>query len=96
MNLHPDDFATVVVTTIRKSLDGPLVAGRFATIEARILQLEARPVPVYRGTYEESKGYPANCLVTYASTLWRSMMPTSSAPGSDPSWQLAVKKGDAR
>ncbi len=95
MNLHPDDFAEMVVTTIRKSLDGPLVKDRFESLEARIVALEAVPVPMYRGTHESGKGYPANSLITRSGSLWISMMSTTSVPGTDPSWKLVVKRGQA-
>ena len=95
MNLHPQDFAEMVVTTIRKSLDGPLVKDRFAALEARIAALEAVPVPMYRGTHQEGKGYPANSLTTRSGSLWISMMSTTSVPGTDPSWKLVVKRGQA-
>ncbi len=96
MNLHPDDFAEMVVTTIARTVRGPLIQDRFESIESRLTALEARPLPMYRGAHQDGKGYPANSLVTHAGSLWLSMMSTTSAPGTDPSWQLAVKKGDAR
>jgi len=96
MNLHPDDFAEMVVTTIKKSLQGPLVQDRFESVESRLAELESRPVPTYRGTHQEGKAYPANSLITRSGSLWISMMSTTSVPGTDPSWQRAVKKGEAR
>jgi len=96
MNLNPDDFAEMVVTTIKKSLEGPLVKGRFESLEQRIAALEIRPVPTFRGEHREGKGYRANTLTTHAGSLWVSMMSTTSVPGTDPSWQRAVKKSDVR
>jgi len=96
MNLHPDDFAEMVVMTIARALRGPLVQDRFESIEQRIAALEIRPVPTFRGPHEESKAYPSNSLVTHLNTLWVSALPTTSTPGTDPSWQRAVKKSEAR
>jgi hypothetical protein len=92
MNLNPDDFAEMVVTTIKKSLEGPLVKGRFESLEQRIAALEIRPVPTFRGPHEESKAYPSNSLVTHLNTLWVSAMSTTSVPGTDPSWRLASRE----
>ncbi|MBA3885699.1 MAG: carbohydrate-binding family V/XII protein [Acidobacteria bacterium] len=95
MHVDADDFAELVVTTIRKSLDGPLVKDRFESLEARIVALEAVPVPLYRGTHQEGKGYPPNSLITRSGSLWISIMSTTSVPGTDPTWKLIVKRGDA-
>ncbi|MDQ3347575.1 MAG: hypothetical protein M3545_06370, partial [Acidobacteriota bacterium] len=61
---------------------------RLTALEARILVLEAVPVPLYRGTHQEGKAYPSNTLITRAGGLWISIMSTTSVPGTDPSWKL--------
>jgi hypothetical protein len=85
----------MVVTTIKRALQGPLVRDRFESLEARIVALEAVPVPMYRGTHQEGKAYPANSLITRSGSLWISIMSTTSVPGTDPSWKLVVKQGKA-
>ena len=34
--MTPDDFADLIVTTIKKALEGPLVAGRFDALENKM------------------------------------------------------------
>ena len=38
MKLTPDVFADMVVGTIKRALDGPLVAGRIARLEAELAE----------------------------------------------------------
>jgi len=102
LNLHPDDFAAVVVTTIRKSLDGPLVKDRFESLEARIVALEAeiaalkqRPDVHDAGVFKEGTGYPKNALVT-SRGYWICLTPTTTVPGSSRDWRLVVKEHKAK
>ena len=44
MKLTPDGLAAMVVDTVLKAVDGPKVGGRLAQLEARIAQLETKPL----------------------------------------------------
>lgn len=45
--MTPDDFADLIVTTIKKALEGPLVAGRFDALENKM----AAPSLKFQGIY---------------------------------------------
>ncbi len=93
--IDPEQFADLIVMSMKDLVSGPQIRGRFESLESRIEALEARPVPTYRGTHQQGKGYPANSLITRSGSLWISMMSTTSTPGTDPSWKLVVKQGKA-
>ena len=87
----------MVVGTIKRALDGPLVAGRLATLEARIAQLETKPFVKFCGTFEGGKSYQPGDAVVHSSALWICKAATSGTPSKDfIGWQLALKRGDAR
>ena len=66
---------------------------KIAALEARVAQLESRPISKWCGTWAP-KGYSEGNLVTRSGGLWLAMRDTSDTPGSAPdSWRLIVKKG---
>lgn len=60
-----------------------------ARIDALEKQLEARS---YKGIWKEGL-YQKENLVTLGGSVWIAKSDTSSRPGTDGTWQLAVKKG---
>ena len=60
----------------------------------RIKALEERPQAVYRGVWAEGS-YEFGDQVTQAGGLWHAKRSTESKPGSDDSWKLIVKRGEA-
>ncbi len=103
MNLTPDQFAELVVGTIKQALEGPLVKGRSEALEKRIADLEQRLAAVehrpqlkYAGVYQPGERYSEARLVTHAGGLWLSTEETQSVPGTAASgWLLIVKSGKA-
>lgn len=68
---------------------------RLTALEARVAAIEARPAALkYQGVWRESQaGYPEGTTITHAGSLWITRRATTSRPGTDDSWQLAVKRG---
>jgi len=95
MNLSPDALAEIVVTTIKNAIDGPLVHGRIAALEARVAALEARPALTFTGTYMDTTAYVPGDAATRQGGLWICTAATTG-PFDHTAWVLAVKKGDAR
>jgi hypothetical protein len=96
MNLTPDQLAEIVVDTIKRTLDGPRIGGKFAEIEARIAQLEARPLQKWAGVHVKGVQYSEASLVTHSGSLWVATATTNTTPGDAGSdWRLIVKKGHA-
>lgn len=60
----------------------------------RIKALEARPQAVYKGVWAEGE-YGHGDMVTQGGGLWHAQRSTDAKPGTDDSWKLAVKKGEA-
>ena len=92
-----DEMATATVECIKRTVEGPRIAGRFEALEARIAALEAKPPTVeYAGVFDEQKTYKCGQLVTRRGGLWLAQRETSQTPGMDPqSWRLVVKEGRA-
>ncbi len=95
MSLSPDELAEIVVGTIKKTVDGPLVHGRIAALEARLAALEARPALTFTGTYTDTTAYVPGDAATRQGGLWICNAATTG-PFDNACWQLAVKKGDGR
>ena len=95
MNLSPDALAEIVVTTIKNAIDGPLVHGRIAALEARVAALEAEPRLRFRGVYQDPAQYSPGDAVTRQGGLWICEAATSGAFDHE-CWVLAVKKGAAQ
>ncbi len=66
---------------------------RFAAIEARVAALAAEKGIAYRGVWESGETYEPGDYVTDKGGLWHANETTRSRPGTDGSWQLAVKRG---
>jgi hypothetical protein len=97
MKLSTEQLADAVVDTIKKTVDGPLVAGRIAALEHRIKELEAKPSVKFAGPFQGGKSYEVGDMVQHQNALWICMAPTSGTPSKDfVGWKMALKKGDAR
>lgn len=51
------------------------------------------PVMLDRGVFKDGSGYVKGDGVSYAGSFWIAQKETTSKPGTDPTWRLAVKKG---
>jgi len=95
--MDPETFADLVVTTIKRALEGPKAT--ITELEARVTHLEARPLQKWAGTHIAGVRYAEASLVTKGGSLWVATSATTTAPG-DPGgdWRLIVKRGahDAR
>jgi hypothetical protein len=68
---------------------------RIEVLEQRVIELEARPALKYLGTWKESKTYSAGTFITDAGAVWYCNASTTSRPGENADWSLAVKSGAA-
>lgn len=92
-----EHLATTIVTAIKGAVDGPQVAGKIATLEARIAALESRPQLKWAGIFVDGDTYPECALVTRSGSLWLAQRATATTPGSEGSdWRLVVKSGHVR
>jgi hypothetical protein len=71
------------------------MAEKIAALEKRLAELEARPVPDYRGVFKHGETYSAGSMVTHSGSLWYAVSETKAKPGTGPGsgWVLAVKSG---
>jgi hypothetical protein len=93
MNLTPDQFAALVIDTIKRALDGPLVAARFEALEKRLAELDTKALkgglPWARGT-----GYATNDVVQHDGSLWKCIDGhVSGATFSHEHFILQIKRG---
>lgn len=51
------------------------------------------PIVLDRGVYKEGSGYVKGDGVSYTGCFWIAQKETTSKPGTDATWRLAVKKG---
>ena len=71
------------------------LAAKLARLEAKLTALEHKKV-FCRGVWDGSETYTEGDFATQAGSLWHCNVATSrSRPGTDDSWQLAVKRGRA-
>ena len=70
-----------------------IIKGYLANFEKRLAALEATTLK-YSGTYVEGKTYRRGEFTTCQGSLWHCEEQTSSRPGSDATWRLAVKRGE--
>ncbi len=89
--MNPDDFAELVIYAIKEALQGPLVKGRFDALENKM----AVPSLKFQGVYADTGSYEPGACVTRQGGLWICTTKTTGA-FDHASWQLAVKKGDAK
>jgi hypothetical protein len=80
----------IVREYVGRSLDA-----RCAPLEARIKELEARGELKYCGVWREGDEYARGNFVTTSGSLWHAEANTTSRPGTDSTWRLAVKQGMA-
>ena len=72
-----------------------VLADRMQRLEARIKDLEARGELKYCGIWREGDEYARGNFVTTNGSLWHAEAKTTSRPGTDSTWRLAVKQGTA-
>ena len=71
-----------------------LARERAKALEARIAELERRPIVFDDGIWSGAKTYGKGAGVTYGGSFWISQIDNNkSKPGSSDDWRLAVKKG---
>ena len=71
------------------------VGARLLALEARLDEIEARPVVKYCGTFTPGR-YIENSLVTRAGSLWCATTDTDDVPGEGRTdWLRVVKRGTA-
>jgi hypothetical protein len=78
---------------------GKFVARHVRKLEARIVDLEARQTPSYKGTWKRGQEYRLGDMVMRGGSVWHSdIYHNTNVPGSgEHGWTLAVKRGrDAR
>lgn len=74
-------------------VDGRTVILRLADEQvAKEFQLQF-PVVIDRGVFKADQSYEAGDGVTWAGSFWIAQTATTSKPGEDATWRLAVKKG---
>jgi hypothetical protein len=69
------------------------VAPVIHALEQRVAELEARPALKYLGTWKQDKTYSAGTFITDAGAVWYCNASTTSRPGENADWSLAVKSG---
>ncbi len=95
--MKPDKLADLLVDHTLRVLNGPKVAGRFAALEARIKELESRPMLKYSGVWRSDHAYAEGHLTTHKGALWLAVHTTNLEPGTEASgFRLIVKSGGAR
>lgn len=86
-------IAPAIKEFVSKMLAGS--TSRLASLEARMVALEAAPRIHYRGVWEAGSHYAEGATVTHKGGLWIALENDPPAePGDGVSgWQLAVKRG---
>ena len=69
------------------------IARALAPLEARIRELEAKPALKYCGVWRQGEIYNTGDFTTDHGSLWHAKSVTLARPGTDDTWQLAVKRG---
>jgi hypothetical protein len=64
------------------------------TLRKEIAEVAAKQLKFY-GTHEVGRSYAPNSMVVKRGGLWIALTATGTVPGSDDTWQLAVKSGEA-
>jgi hypothetical protein len=100
LSIDPENFSTEIANIINDANDGVIKAIRrdmveplkiqLAAIEARLAGLEQRAELKYCGIWQHQQ-YERGSFVTMNGALWHCEMKTTSRPGCDSSWRLAVK-----
>ena len=92
------DAAAAVVEGVKDFVGRRLapVEDRVADAERRLRALELRFESEqrglgYKGIYREGETYPKGAFCTHQGGLWFAWADTDARPGTDDSWQLAVK-----
>ena len=90
MAFDGQQFGDAVVKAVRD-----FVARETATLNARITELESRPTVRYAGVWRSGETYTLGSMTTHQGSLWHANSATSTRPGTDGTWTLAVKRGAA-
>jgi hypothetical protein len=100
LSVDPENFTTEIANIINGANDGVVKAIRrdlieplkvqLAAIEARLTGLEQRGELRYCGIWQDQQ-YERGSFVTMSGGLWACEMRTTSRPGTDSTWRLAVK-----
>ena len=81
------------IAPVIKEYTNEAIAKAVAPLLLRISELEAQTFE-YRGVrHEIGTSYRKNHFVTHGGSLWVARCDTTSTPGVDGTWQLAVKRG---
>lgn len=77
-----------------KSYVGAGLDARCGALEARIYALEKKGAALrYCGAYDAGNAYAEGNFVTHDGSIWHANAATTSRPGTDATWTLAVKHG---
>lgn len=69
---------------------------RLDALEAKVKELESKPLLKYAGVWQSGKTYGEGRLVTHGGSLWLATETTADTPGNDGSgYRLIVKRGAA-
>ena len=83
----------------QRDVEAPIMATyrhKLSALEARVEQLESRPILKWCGTHHENAPYPEAGIVTKGGSLWIATAATSTTPGAPGgAWRLIVKRGAA-
>lgn len=83
------EIAVATREFIKNKLSGH--SAQIQALDARVKQLEARPLPKWMGTWEERSYFEGN-LVTRSGGLWLATKNTAATPGDESGeWRLIVK-----
>jgi hypothetical protein len=72
---------------------GRLVELAVGTLRKEIAAVEAKQLKFF-GVHEPGRSYASNSMVVRKGGLWVALTATATAPGTDDTWQLAVKSGE--
>jgi hypothetical protein len=100
MKLDPEQLAEAIVDTIKDALNGPLVAGRFATLEAEIAALKADHAALdakaLKGgaVWQRGAMYAVNDCVQFDGSIWKCVEThVAAASFSHDCFLLQIKRG---
>src|SRR5262245_24635492 len=71
------------------------VAPHIQAVQQRVSALEARPSLKYLGTWKSDRTYSAGTFITDGGGVWYCNASTTSRPGENADWTLAVKSGSS-
>jgi hypothetical protein len=81
------------LTSAMAEVIGHAIGSQRRELDARIAEIENRQLK-FMGVHEAGRAYKANSLVIRKGGLWCALTDTVTPPGTDDTWQLAVKSGE--